>query len=68
MQVNAHVRPRQFGEYLVGYGVVDRYQLFQALQLQDRTRALLGECVAALGFAPIDVIERVFWDYAGGRR
>ena len=54
-----------FGEYLVELGVVDRYQLFRAFQLQDRTPGLrLGEAVAALGFAPIAAIEKMFARFA----
>lgn len=50
-----------FGEYLVDQGVVDRFQLFRALQLQDRSPGVrLGEAVAALGYAPIGVIERLY--------
>ena len=50
-----------FGEYLVDQGLLDRYQLFRALQMQDRLPGVrLGEAVAALGYAPIGVIERVF--------
>ena len=50
-----------FGEYLVDQGVLDRYQLFRALQLQDRlTGVKLGECAAALGYAPIGAIERLY--------
>jgi hypothetical protein len=50
-----------FGEYLVEQGVLDRYQLFRALQLQDREPGVrLGEAVAALGYAPIGVIERLY--------
>lgn len=50
-----------FGEYLVDQGVVDRYQLFRALQLQDRSPGVrLGEAVAALGYAPIGAVERLY--------
>lgn len=48
-----------FGEYLVEAGALDRYQLFRALQMQDRIPGVrLGECAAALGYAPIGQIER----------
>ena len=54
-----------FGEYLVDRGVLDRFQLFRALQLQDRTPTLrIGECAAALGYASINAIERFFEHYA----
>lgn len=54
-----------FGEYLVGEGVVDRYQLFRALQMQDRLPGVrLGECAAALGYAPIGKIEKLYAQFA----
>lgn len=50
-----------FGEFLVDQGIVDRFQLFRALQMQDRMAGVrLGEAVAALGFAPIGAIERLY--------
>ena len=50
-----------FGEYLVEQKVVDRYQLFRALQMQDRIKGVrIGECLAALGYAPIGRIEKMF--------
>jgi len=49
-----------FGEYLVAEGVVDRFQLFRALQMQDRLPGVrLGECLAALGYAPIAKVEQL---------
>jgi hypothetical protein len=55
------LREVSFGEYLVEQGVLDRFQLFRALQLQDRHPGVrLGECAAALGYAPSGVIERLF--------
>lgn len=54
-----------FGEYLVEQGVLDRYQLLKALQMQDRLPGVrLGECAAALGFAPILAIEKLYAQYA----
>lgn len=51
----------RFGEYLVDQGVVDRFQLFKAMQMQDRLPGVrLGEAVATLGFAPIGAIERLY--------
>ena len=51
----------QFGEFLVEQGVIDRYQLFRALQLQDRTPDVrLGEAIVALGLAPAGAIEALF--------
>ena len=53
-----------FGEFLVTEGVLDRYQLFRALQMQDHAEGVrLGECAAALGYAPIGAIERLFQRY-----
>ena len=50
-----------FGEYLVDQGVLDRFQLFRSLQMQDRLPGVrLGEAAAALGFAPIGAIERFY--------
>jgi hypothetical protein len=50
-----------FGEFLVEQGVLDRFQLFRALQMQDRLPGVrLGEAAAALGYAPIGAIERLF--------
>jgi hypothetical protein len=50
-----------FGEYLVDQGVLDRFQLFRTLQMQDRMpNVRLGECAAALGYAPINAIERLY--------
>jgi hypothetical protein len=50
-----------FGEYLVEHGVLDRFQLFRALQMQDRLSGVkVGEAAAALGYATIHAIEREF--------
>jgi hypothetical protein len=50
-----------FGEFLVDQGFLDRFQLFRALQMQDRLPGVrLGECAAALGYAPINAIERIY--------
>jgi hypothetical protein len=55
-----------FGEYLVDQGILDRFQLFRALQMQDRLPGVrLGEAAAALGYAPIGVIERLFQRFQG---
>ncbi len=54
-----------FGEFLVEQGVVTRYQLFRSLQMQDRLPGVrLGECAAALGYAPIAQIERLYAAFA----
>jgi hypothetical protein len=50
-----------FGEYLVEQGLIDRYQLFRALQLQDRKPGMqLGQAVVALGYATTRAIEQMF--------
>ena len=50
-----------FGEFLVDQHVLDRFQLFRALQMQDRLPGVrLGECAAALGYAPIAQIEKLY--------
>jgi hypothetical protein len=56
----------RFGEYLVEQGVIDRYQLFRALQLQDARPGLrLGEAAVALGFASPGAVERLFGRFRG---
>ena len=55
------LKEMSFGEFLVDQEIVDRFQLFRALQLQDRLPGVrLGEAVAALGYAPIGAVERLF--------
>jgi hypothetical protein len=45
--------------------VLDRFQLFRTLQLQDRVPgARLGHCAVALGFVPANAIERLHLVYA----
>lgn len=54
-----------FGEYLVEQTVVDRFQLFRALQMQDRLPGVrLGECAAALGYVPISKVEKLYAQFA----
>lgn len=64
-------RPPPFGEYLVQHGVIDRYQLFRVLQLQDRVPGTkLGACAVTLGYVPRDVIEEIyarFQQHPGGQ-
>ena len=56
----------RFGEFLVEQKILDRAQLFRAMQMQDRNPGVrLGECAAALGYAPIHEIERAFRQWAG---
>ena len=55
-----------FGEYLVEQAILSRFQLLQALQMQDRQPGVrLGECAAALGFAPVGQIERMYSSFSG---
>ena len=50
-----------FGEFLVDQGVLDRFQLFRALQMQDRLPGVrLGECAAALGYTAIGRVEKLY--------
>ena len=50
-----------FGEFLVEHKLISRYQLFRAMQMQDRHPAVrIGECVAALGYLQISEVERAF--------
>lgn len=50
-----------FGEYLVEHALISRYQLFRAMQMQDRHPAVrIGECVAALGYLQISEVERAY--------
>ncbi len=54
-----------FGEFLVEQRVIDRFQLFRALQLQDRVPgARLGQCAVALGYAPRTAIEQLYTRFA----
>jgi len=49
-----------FGEFLVINQLIDRYQLFRALQLQDKIPgARLGACAVALGYARRDAVEQL---------
>lgn len=54
-----------FGEFLVDQHVLSRFQLFRSLQMQDRLPGVrLGECAAALGYAPIAQIEKLYATFA----
>lgn len=47
-----------FGEYLVVRRQLTRFQLFRALQMQDRNPGVrIGECAAALGFMSYSDVE-----------
>lgn len=49
-----------FGEFLVSHQVLDRYQLFRALQMQDRMpKARLGQCAVALGYVHRGAVEQL---------
>src|SRR5262245_20155719 len=62
---DAALQEISFGEFLVEQEILDRYQLFRALQMQDRQPGVrLGECAAALGYAPISAIERLYERFA----
>jgi len=53
--------PRRFyfGEFLVEQRILDRFQLFRALQLKDRIpTARLGQCAVALGYVHRSAIEQ----------
>lgn len=50
-----------FGEFMVEQGLVDRAQLFRALQMQDKYPGVrVGECAAALGYVQIGEVERLY--------
>lgn len=54
-----------FGEFLVKHAVLDRFQLFRILQMQDRVPgARLGQCAVALGYAPRAEIEELHVRFA----
>jgi hypothetical protein len=54
-----------FGEFLVEHAVLDRFQLFRVLQMQDRVPgARLGQCAVALGYAERSAIEALHARFA----
>ncbi|HEY5920296.1 MAG TPA: hypothetical protein VIV11_01440 [Kofleriaceae bacterium] len=54
-----------FGEFLVEQSVLDRFQLFRVLQLQDRVPGTrLGACAVVLGFAATEAIEQLHRRFA----
>jgi hypothetical protein len=56
----ASPRRAAFGEFLVSARVLDRFQLFRALQMQDRVPgARLGQCAVALGYVPKSQVEQL---------
>ena len=53
-----------FGEFLVERQVLDRFQLFRALQMQDRVPgARLGQCAVALGFLDRGAVEQLHMSF-----
>jgi hypothetical protein len=55
----------QFGEFLVEQKRLDRYQLFRALQMQDRHPGVrIGECAAALGYVQITDVEKLYSSFS----
>src|SRR5689334_4173154 len=60
------LREIRFGEFLVEHDILDRQQLFRAMQMQDRSPGVrLGECAAALGYVSIHAVERAYRKFAG---
>jgi hypothetical protein len=58
-QLAAPKRPA-FGEFLVSHHVLDRFQLFRALQMQDRMpRTRIGQCAVALGYTSRGAVEHL---------
>jgi hypothetical protein len=56
----------KFGEFLVEHDILDRVQLFRAMQMQDRSPGVrLGECAAALGYVSIHTVERAYRKFVG---
>ncbi len=54
-----------FGEFLVSQRALDRFQLFRALQMQDRMPgARLGQCAVALGYIPRTSVEQLHLAFA----
>lgn len=50
-----------FGEFLIDQGVLDRFQLFRALQMQDQNPGVrIGEAAAALGYIPVGDVEKLY--------
>jgi hypothetical protein len=62
-------QPLKFGEFLVVEGAIDREQLFNALQLQDRhPEVKIGECAAALGYLGLGDVEHLYLRFLGNAR
>jgi len=60
----AATKRAHFGEFLVQQAVLDRFQLFRALQLQDRLPgARLGTCAVALGYVAHELIEQLYLQF-----
>ena len=55
-----------FGEFMVEQRAIDRFQLFRALQMQDKHPGVrIGECAAALGYLGIGEVERLYAEWRG---
>ena len=60
IELNTPRHRSSFGEFLVEQQILDRFQLFRALQMQDRVPGLrLGQCAATLGYVPRLEIEKL---------
>ena len=46
-----------FGEFLISHGVIDRYQLNEALRVQKEMGKPLGETLVSLGFMEAGSLE-----------
>lgn len=67
LQLTTLAAPRRFyfGEFLVEQRILDRFQLFRALQLKDRIpSARLGQCAVALGYVHRTAIEEAHIQFA----
>lgn len=67
LQLTTLAAPRRFyfGEFLVEQRLLDRFQLFRALQLKDRIpTARIGQCAVALGYLHRDAIEQAHLQFS----
>lgn len=67
LQLTTLAAPRRFyfGEFLVEQRIIDRFQLFRALQLKDRIpSARLGQCAVALGYVHRTAIEEAHLQFS----
>jgi len=55
------LKEMHFGEFLIEHQVLDRRQLFRALQMQDQNPGVrIGEAAAALGYIPVGDVEKLY--------